>query len=213
MALQKPCYLKVPALAVLVISPFALVRQFLPPRKFISWKNTMGKWDYMCRHRGWNYLLKARKPVKDGGGNKMYGSCQALQCHSHMTDWEISIRDLVLPVASDRLGSFVSLSFTGPERGDRTGFLTAPAPQEPASSSYQPARRNTHTTLPASPSSWQHIPQVYNPIPNTITLHLPSTLKTHRKGREHGFLKSPTLYSSSLLVCDPASSAAVWHFI
>lgn len=143
----------------------------------------------MCRHRGWNYLLKARKPVKDGGRNKMYGSCQALQRHSHMTDQVISIRDCVLRVASDGLGSFVSLSFTGPERGDRTGFLTAPAPREPASSSYQPARRNTHTALPASPSSSQHIPQAFNPIPNTLSLHLLSTLKTHTKGRKHRFLK------------------------
>lgn len=128
-------------------------------------------------------MLKASKAVKDGGGNKMYGSCQALQCHSHMTDREISIRDRVLPVGSAALPPSLS-----PGQKEDTGQVSS---QHQLLRS-QPARRNAHTALPASPSSLQHIPQAYNPIPNTTSLHLPSTLKTPGKGREHGFLKSAT---------------------
>lgn len=44
----------------------------------------------------------------------------------------------------------------------RTGLLMTPAPREPVSNSYQLVSRNIHAAIPASPSSLQQIPQVYN---------------------------------------------------
>lgn len=49
------------------------------------------------------------------------------------------------PCAAGGLSSFASFSFTRAERGHRTGFLTAPAPQEPAS---QEERSHCPSCLP-----------------------------------------------------------------
>lgn len=51
----------------------------------------------------------------------------------------------MLLVTSYGLSSSVSLSFTGQERGERTGLLKTPGPQEPASPSCQPASSNRFT--------------------------------------------------------------------
>lgn len=47
-------------------------------------------------------------------------------------------------------------------KGERTGLVTTLAPRVPVSSSYQLVSRNFHTVIPASPSSPQQIPHVYN---------------------------------------------------
>ena len=74
----------------------------------------------------------------------------------------------MLLVTSDGLSSSVSSSFTGQERGEKTGLLKTPAPQEPASSSYQPASRNIQhcpSCLPivitANPPGLQSQPKHY----------------------------------------------------
>lgn len=121
-------------------------------------------------------MLKAMKLVKDGGGNMMmppdtHYSASATRPGVFM--------ELALLVAKDGLSSSASLSFTGQERGGRTGLLKTQASQKPAS-------RNIHVALPASPLS---SPRQYNPNPNTVSLYFPSTLKTHMKKTKHGSLK------------------------
>lgn len=91
------------------------------------------------------------------------------------------LRERALLVTNGGLSSSASLSFTGQER-EGTGLLKTPAPQEPAC-------RNIHVARPSSPSTPRQIPQAYNPNPNTISLHLPSTLKTHMKKTKHCFPK------------------------
>lgn len=186
----------------------------LAPKKVYKLNKQIRKNGITSVHGGRNYLFKAMKLVKDGGGNKMYASWHALQRFSHKTVQEFSIRECVLLVTSHGLSSSVSLSFTGQERGERTGLLKTPGPQEPASPSCQPASRNRFTPpLPASPSSSQQIPQAYT-VPTKTLSHYVSLLLWKPIWREESMAFSNKLcMSSSLLASDPASSVMVWHFI
>lgn len=165
----------------------------------------------MCSNRGWNYFLKARKPVKDGGRNKMYGSCQALQCHSLVTDQEVSIRDCAAAQVMGSAALSPCLSLGQKEETGQVSSWHQLLSSQPVLATKQPEGTLTWPFLPPHHHS-STFPR--HTIPSPTLSHCISVLLWKTIRREENMEFSNKLHtSSSLLVCDPVSSVAVWHFI